>query len=141
MATPYQPAFPPDPYLNRELSGLESNAGVLEEAADKTTPLLERLKFAAIFSSNLDEFFEVRVAGLQQQLYAGIEPQDYGAGGLDTAEQLSLIETRVHALVAEQHRLLDTEIMPGLAAAGIQRVALDSIEAAESAMQDQPIAP
>ena len=111
MAAPYQPAFPPDHYLNRELSWLEFNARVLEEAADKTNPLLERLKFAAIF--------------------AGIEPQDYGADGLDPAEQLSLIATRVHALVAEQHRLLDTEIMPGLAAAGIQRVALDSLDAAE----------
>ncbi len=55
MAAPYQPAFPPDHYLNRELSWLEFNARVLEEAADKTNPLLERLKFAAIFSSNLDE--------------------------------------------------------------------------------------
>src|SRR5258708_2726535 len=91
MAAPYQPAFPPDHYLNRELSWLEFNARVLEEAADKTTPLLERLKFAAIFSSNLDEFFEVRVAGLQQQLYAGIEPQDYGADGIDPAERLRFV--------------------------------------------------
>ena len=127
----YQPGFPPDHYLNRELSWLEFNARVLEEAADSTNPLLERLKFAAIFSSNLDEFFEVRVAGLQQQLYAGIEPQDYGADGLDPMDQLSRIEARVHALVAEQHRLLDSEIMPGLAAAGIQRVSLDQLEPAE----------
>jgi polyphosphate kinase len=131
MASDYQPAFPPDHYLNRELSWLEFNARVLEEAADATTPLLERLKFAAIFSANLDEFFEVRVAGLQQQLYAGIEPQDYGADGLDPAQQLTQIATRVHALVAEQHRLLDTEIMPGLAAAGIERVALDRLDVAE----------
>jgi len=131
MATHYQPAFPPDHYLNRELSWLEFNARVLEEAADPSNPLLERLKFTSIFSSNLDEFFEVRVAGLLQQLYAGIEPQDYGADGLDPVEQLSRIEARVHALVAEQHRLLDSEIMPGLAAAGIQRVSLDSLEPAE----------
>src|SRR3989442_9948784 len=137
MAAPYQPAFPPDHYLNRELSWLEFNARVLEEAADKTNPLLERLKFAAIFSSNLDEFFEVRVAGLQQQLYAGIEPQDYGADGLDPAEQLSRIEVRVHSLVAEMHRLLDSEIMPGLAAAGIQRVALDRLEPAEREYLDK----
>ncbi len=137
MATPYQPAFPPDHYLNRELSWLEFNARVLEEAADKTTPLLERLKFAAIFSSNLDEFFEVRVAGLQQQLYAGIEPQDYGADGIGPSEQLSRIEARVHALVAEQHRLLDSEIMPGLAAAGIQRVALEALDAAEREYLDK----
>ena len=131
MATHYQPGFPPDHYLNRELSWLEFNARVLEEAADPTNPLLERLKFTAIFSSNLDEFFEVRVAGLLQQLYAGIEPQDYGADGLDPVEQLAQIEARVHALVAEQHRLLDAEIWPGLSAAGIQRVSLDSLEPAE----------
>ncbi len=133
----YQPAFPADHYLNRELSWLEFNAGVLEEAANATNPLLERLKFAAIFSSNLDEFFEVRVAGLQQQLYAGIEPQDYGADGLDPMDQLSRIEARVHALVAEQHRLLDSEIMPGLAGAGIQRVALDQLEPAEREYVDR----
>ena len=137
MATSYQPAFPPDHYLNRELSWLEFNARVLEEAADATNPLLERFKFIAIFSSNLDEFFEVRVAGLLQQLYAGIEPQDYGADGLDPLEQLARIETRVHALVAEQHRLLDTEILPGLAAAGIQRIALESLEPAEREYLDK----
>ncbi|HEY7193426.1 MAG TPA: polyphosphate kinase 1 [Gemmatimonadales bacterium] len=133
----YQPAFPADHYLNRELSWLEFNARVLEEAADPTNPLLERLKFTAIFSSNLDEFFEVRVAGLQQQLYAGIEPQDYGADGLDPMEQLSRIEARVHALVAEQHRLLDAEVMPGLAAAGIQRVSFDMLEPAEREYLDK----
>src|SRR5919197_730708 len=115
----------------RELSWLEFNARVLEEVHDPTNPLLERLKFVSIFSSNLDEFFEVRVAGLQQQLYAGIEPQDYGADGLDPMEQLSRIEARVHALVSEQHRLLESEIMPGLAAAGIQRIALDALEPSE----------
>src|SRR6185503_2823623 len=122
MAHPYQPAFPADHYLNRELSWLEFNARVLEEAGDGSNPLLERLKFAAIFSSNLDEFFEVRVAGLQQQLYAGIEPQDYGADGIDPAQQLARIEARVHALDAEQDRVVSTEILPGLAAAGIERV-------------------
>ena len=131
MPSTYQPAFPADHYLNRELSWLEFNARVLEEAADPTNPLLERLKFASIFSGNLDEFFEVRVAGLQQQLYAGIEPQDYGADGIDPAQQLAQIATRVHALVAEQHRLLDSEIMPGLAGAGIERVGLDQLDAAE----------
>jgi len=64
------PQFPPDHYLNRELSWLEFNARVLEEAADPSNPWLERLKFLAIFSSNLDEFFEIRVAGLQQQVYS-----------------------------------------------------------------------
>src|SRR6476661_1251604 len=112
--------FPQENYLNRELSWLEFNARVLEEAADPTNPLLERLKFAAIFSSNLDEFFEVRVAGLQQQLYAGIEPQDFGADGLGPAQQLVEIDARAHRLVAEQYRILGEQIAPGLAANGIE---------------------
>jgi polyphosphate kinase len=122
MAQAYVPAFPPDHYLNRELSWLEFNARVLEEAADATNPLLERLKFLAIFSSNLDEFFEVRVAGLQQQLYAGIEPQDYAVDGMDPAGQLAAIDKRVRELLALQDRLLQEDVMPALAAAGIECV-------------------
>src|SRR3989304_2436704 len=95
-------AFGPEHYINRELSWLEFNSRVLEEAADPATPLLERIKFVAISSSNLDEFFEVRVAGLQQQLYAGLEPQDYGTDGLDAHAQLARITERAHQLVAEQ---------------------------------------
>src|SRR2546425_10884556 len=115
------PAFPADHYLNRELSWLEFNARVLEEAADPSNPLLERLKFLAIFSSNLDEFFEIRVAGLQQQVYAGVEPQDYGADGLAPAEQLAAIDRRAHELVAAQYRISGTDVLPGLTPAGIER--------------------
>jgi len=122
MAQSYVPAFPPDHYLNRELSWLEFNARVLEEAADATNPLLERLKFLAIFGSNLDEFFEVRVAGLQQQLYAGIEPQDYAVDGMDPTRQLGAIDKRVRELLAQQDRLLHEDVMPALAAAGIEWV-------------------
>ena len=125
------PAYPPDHYLNRELSWLEFNARVLEEAADATNPWLERLKFLAIFSSNLDEFFEIRVAGLQQQVYAGVEPQDYGADGLAPAEQLAAIERRVHELVAEQYRILGTDVLPGLATGGIERVRFEDLNDAE----------
>ena len=114
----HTPAFPPDHYINRELSWLGFNARVLEEARDPTNPWLERLKFLAIFSSNLDEFFEVRVAGLQQQLYAGIAAQDYAADALDPARQLGEIDRRVHDLVAEQERGLHDEVIPGLAAGG-----------------------
>src|SRR5882757_11143025 len=112
----------PKNFINRELSWLEFNRRVLEEAQDPTNPLLERLKFLCIFSSNLDEFFEVRVAGLQQQLYAGIEPQDFGADGLGPAQQLVEIDARAHRLVAEQYRLLSEQIAPGLAANGIEWV-------------------
>src|SRR5690348_15838249 len=116
------PAYPPDHYLNRELSWLEFNARVLEEAADPSNPWLERLKFVAIFSSNLDEFFEIRVAGLQQQVYAGVEPQDFGADGLAPADQLAAIDRRAHELVAEQYRILNDAVFPGLAQGGIERV-------------------
>jgi polyphosphate kinase len=130
------PAFPADHYINRELSWLEFNARVLEEARDAANPLLERLKFAAIFSSNLDEFFEVRVAGLQQQLYAGLEPQDYAVDGLDPGQQLAAVEKRAHELVAEQDRLLQSELFPGLAHGGIERVRLDQLTADERAFAD-----
>jgi polyphosphate kinase len=135
MAQAYVPAFPPDHYLNRELSWLEFNARVLEEAGDGSNPLLERLKFLAIFSSNLDEFFEVRVAGLQQQLYAGIEPQDYAADGTDPGQQLSRIESRVHALVAEQDRVLRATT-EALAEAGIEWIRFAGLTAAERAYID-----
>jgi len=121
------PAYPPDHYFNRELSWLEFNGRVLEEAADRSNPLLERLKFLAIFSSNLDEFFEIRVAGLQQQVYAGVAPQDYGADGLAPAEQLAAIDRRVHELVAAQYRILGTDVLSGLAAGGIERVRFDEL--------------
>ncbi len=127
MAQSYVPAFPPDHYLNRELSWLEFNARVLEEAADPTNPLLERLKFLAIFSGNLDEFFEVRVAGLQQQLYAGIEPQDYAVDGMDPTGQLGAIDKRVRELLAQQDHLLHDAVIPALAAAGIEWVHYDAL--------------
>jgi polyphosphate kinase len=124
-------AYPADHYLNRELSWLEFNGRVLEEAADATNPWLERLKFLSIFSSNLDEFFEIRVSGLQQQVYAGVEPQDFGADGMAPAEQLAAIEKRTHELVAEQHRVLTTEVLPGLTETGIERVRWSELTPAE----------
>jgi polyphosphate kinase len=127
MPLPMTPAYPADHYLNRELSWLEFNARVLEEAADPTNPWLERLKFLAIFSANLDEFFEIRVAGLQQQVYAGVEPQDFGADGMAPADQLAAIERRAHELVAVQYALLKNEVFPGLGAGGIRRVAFDEL--------------
>ncbi len=117
-----KPRYPSEYYINRELSWLEFNARVLEEAQDPSTPLLERVKFLSIFSSNLDEFFEVRVAGLKEQLYAGLEPQDYGADGLDPESVLDRIEVRTHELVAEGYRVLREEVGPALEEQGIEHV-------------------
>src|SRR5918996_4966203 len=114
------PEFPQEHYLNRELSWLEFNARVLEEAADATNPCLERIKFLSIVSSKLDEFFEVRVAGLQEQLYAGLEPQDFPADGLAPAEQLERIEGRAHRLVSDQYHLLHRELILQLRQRGIE---------------------
>src|SRR6187431_2385884 len=91
----------PSLYINRELSWLEFNRRVLDEARDPTVPLMERLKFVAIFSSNLDEFFMVRVGGLQQKVQAGII-RGSGADRIPPREQLERIEVTVRKLVAEQ---------------------------------------
>jgi polyphosphate kinase len=125
------PEFPQEHYLNRELSWLEFNARVLEEAADPTNPTLERIKFLSIVSSNLDEFFEVRVAGLQEQLYAGLEPQDFPADGLAPTEQLRLIDHRVHRLVGDQYRLLHEELIGELQRSGIEWLRLEQLTPSE----------
>jgi polyphosphate kinase len=103
--------------INRELSWLEFNRRVLEEAQDPSVPLLERVKFLAIFSSNLDEFFMVRVAGLKRQLRAGDTAPE--PDGLAPAAALAAITRRIHELVDEQHRCFLEEIQPLLAAEGI----------------------
>ncbi|MDP9151597.1 MAG: polyphosphate kinase 1 [Myxococcota bacterium] len=103
-------------YLNRELSWLEFNARVLAEADSESVPLLERLKFHGIVSSNLDEFFMVRVAGLKQQLTGEVD--EMGPDGMTVAEQLSAVAARVHELVAAQSQSLGA-LLPKLADAGI----------------------
>ena len=105
-------------YLNRELSWLAFNERVVEEAADPTTPLLERVKFVAIASSNLDEFFMVRVAALEEAVAAGDESRDLA--GLTAAEQLRLIRQRTHALVTGLYALTRDELLPKLAERGIR---------------------
>src|SRR5438445_11673356 len=100
------PAIPLDDsslYINRELSWLEFNRRVLEEAQDPQVPLLERLKFLAIFSSNLDEFFMVRVGGLQQKVQARVS-QGSGADRMPPTEQLDKISQAVRGMVDEQYR-------------------------------------
>jgi len=116
-------------FLNRELSWLEFNARVLEEAQDQRRPLLERLKFLAIFSSNLDEFFMIRVAGLQQREPDEVSSSESG-DRLTTAQVLSSITARAHELVAEQHRLLKEEVFPGLEAAGLRLLRATDVKGA-----------
>ena len=95
-----QDTFLPEHFINRELSWLEFNARVLDEAEDANNPLLERVKFLAIFASNLDEFFMVRVAGLREQAFGEMLPQDPPADGLKPLEQLLRIANRTEQLVA-----------------------------------------
>ncbi|MCK6528498.1 polyphosphate kinase 1 [Myxococcota bacterium] len=105
-------------YINRELSWLEFNHRVIEEASDPATPPLERLKFLAIAAGNLDEFFMVRVSGLLQQ--AEGEIQDRPADGMSPSQQLEAIAERAHRMVAEKHRIFREEVMPLLAHHGIR---------------------
>ncbi|MBK4730979.1 polyphosphate kinase 1 [Oxynema sp. CENA135] len=107
----------PQYYFNRELSWVEFNYRVLHEALDSRTPLLERLKFLAIFSSNLDEFFMVRVAGLKQQVEAKVS--SLTPDGRTPQQQLDDISDRLHPMVAEQHRHFEQEIRPILVEHGI----------------------
>lgn len=104
--------------MNRELSWLEFNQRVLEEAQDATTPLLERIKFLAIVSSNLDEFFEVRVAGIKQQIEN--HTNDPGPDGLSAAETFHGIHTRVRRMVRDQYSLWQKDLLPALEAARIR---------------------
>jgi polyphosphate kinase len=119
----------PELYLNRELSWIEFNRRVLEEAKDPRHPLLERVKFLAIFSSNLDEFFMIRVSGLKDQVTAGVTntPPD----GMTPAEQLMAIRERVLPLMQEQRHYFYTEIIPALAAAGIHLLRYEQLTAQE----------
>jgi polyphosphate kinase len=121
----------PEHFINRELSWLEFNARVLEEAQNLTNPLLERVKFLSIFSSNLDEFFMVRVAGLREQAFGGVAAQDFTADGMSALEQLLLISQRVRQLVADQYQCWNEAILPALAKQKIQIVLHSTLDKAQ----------
>src|SRR5436305_12663760 len=104
-------------YLNRELSMLDFQARVLAYAEDPALPLLERAKFLAIFSGNVDEFFQVRVAGLKEQVAIGV--RSTSPDGLDQVEQLRAIRGRVEELVTRQAAAFTKDIAPALGEAGV----------------------
>ena len=108
----------PDLFINRELSLLEFNRRVLEQAKSDDVPLLERLRFLCISGSNLDEFYEIRVAGLKQQEALGAT--QLGPDNLSPAEQLHRISGQAHELVDEQYRVLNDVLFPLLHAEGIR---------------------
>ena len=112
-------------FINRELSWLAFNERVVEEAADPTTPLLERVKFAAIAAANLDEFFMVRVAAIKRAIEEGDLTPDLA--GRSPVEQLAAVRQRSHAFVAALYRLVGEHLLPALASHGVRIVALSEI--------------
>ncbi len=107
-----------DRLINRELGILEFNRRVLAQAEDLATPLLERLRFLSITSSNMDEFFEVRVSGLKEQME--LAPSQRGPDGLTPRQAYALITEVAHQIVARQYEVLNREVLPALAAEGIR---------------------
>ena len=120
---------PESRYLNRELSALDYFARVLAIAAESSVPLLERVKFLAIFGQNLDEFFQVRVSGLREQLDAGIRATS--PDGLDAAEQLRAIRARVEPMMERQTAIFTGEVAPALEEVGIGFCDWDSLSEAD----------
>ena len=124
-------------FINRELSWLEFNLRVLEEAENPDNPLMERLKFLAIFSSNLDEFFMVRVSGLREQAFGESAPQDEAPDGLSALEQLRRIAARTQELVARQYRCLRESIAPAMEAEGFVLLRHADLDADQRASTDR----
>ena len=118
----------PDYFINRESSWLEFNRRVLEEAEDRDNPLLERLKFLSITASNLDEFFEVRVAGLLQQIEDGYS--EAGPDGLTLIDERELISRFTHELVDDQYRCWNEQLRPEMAEHGIRVLGLAEVDSA-----------
>ena len=129
------PPLSPDLYINRELSWVAFNRRVLEEAQDQSAPLLERVKFAAIFAANLDEFFMIRVASLKRKLTAGIA--DPGADGRTPTQQSALLKSAVQQLLEDQAKLLREDLFPKLNSAGIQILRMAELKKKEiKSLQD-----
>ncbi|MCF7709397.1 MAG: RNA degradosome polyphosphate kinase, partial [Verrucomicrobia bacterium] len=117
--------FGPTHFLNRELSWLEFNYRVLEEAMDKTNPLLERVKFFTIFSSNLDEFFEIRVAGLKQQIES--EVVERTIDGRTSSETFLAIARKTQRLVDKQYSSWRNDLLPELEKNGFKFLDIEQL--------------
>ena len=115
--SPMSKKFPAQQFLNREIELLEFNRRVLAQAEDVRVPLLERLKYLCIVSSNLDEFFEIRVAGLKEQI--GLSGVAAGADGMDAGQVLKRVAEQAHHLVERQYQILNDDILPALHAQGV----------------------
>ena len=126
----------PEHYGNRDLSWLEFNARVLEEAEDETNPLLERLKFLSIFSSNLDEFMMVRISGIRSQILGLEEPEDELPEKLTVQEIYHQAHTRAKELVARQYRCLNEDLLPRLAEQGLRLRRPDELNPEQQAFVD-----
>jgi len=126
---PPAPDLPDDRFSSRELSWLEFNARVLAQAEDRRLPLLERMKFLAIFASNLDEFYMVRVAGLKRRLDMGLGIRS--SDGRTARETLTQVSLRTQELVARHSALWQEDVEPALAGAGIRVLHWDGLDAAE----------
>ena len=122
-------------YLNREASWLGFNRRVLEEAEDQNNPLLERLKFLSITASNLDEFFEVRVAGLVQLIEDGYT--EAGPDGLTLVEERELISRDTHRLVEDQYRCWNEQLRPEMAEHGIRVLGLHELDSSERSFAEE----
>ncbi|HVY70384.1 MAG TPA: polyphosphate kinase 1 [Verrucomicrobiae bacterium] len=123
--------FKPEHFINRELSWLEFNQRVLDEALDPATPLLERVKFFCIFSSNLDEFYEVRVAGLKQQIESDVVERS--VDGLTASETFRAVSRKVRQLVARQYTCWRDDLLPSLARHGIRFLEMSQLKAPDLA--------
>jgi polyphosphate kinase len=126
---PVETLDPATLYLNRELSWLEFNLRVLHEAEDPSTPLLERLKFMAIFDSNLDEFFMKRIGGLKQQLASNL--RELPPDSRTPRQQLAEIHAAVRPLLDRQRRLFSQELLPALRQHGLEILRWDELRASE----------
>ena len=124
----------PELFINRELSLLEFQSRVLEEAQDENNPLLERVKYLAIFGSNMDEFFMVRVSGLRKQVEAGII--NISPDGMTPREQLAAIRKRYVELDGEAHTCLTRKLLPKLQKAGIHILDYDKLSATQKEKAD-----